>query len=97
MSDLMMCWCGHAAEEHNYTPSGCGGTHCLHDATDYGAPNCPRNCGEYMPADTLILSEATTGELTELWYALPVPEGDENAAALLRRIGEELTRRGVTE
>lgn len=45
------CVCGHPAEEHNYSPSGCGTTHCLHDVDDYGAPNCEHGCREYLTAD----------------------------------------------
>lgn len=43
------CWCGHPASEHNYTPSGCGTTHCLHDS-EYGEIRCEAYCREFYPA-----------------------------------------------
>jgi hypothetical protein len=42
------CTCGHDAVEHNHSPSGCGTTHCQHDADgDTGLSYCP--CREYEP------------------------------------------------
>ena len=49
MKEFPGCTCGHSAEEHNHSPSGCGTTHCQHDSNDYGIPNCQMGCREYEP------------------------------------------------
>jgi len=48
-TDNRTCHCGHDETDHNYTPSGCGSTHCMVD-NEYGgyAPTC--SCREYWPA-----------------------------------------------
>lgn len=47
--DDRTCHCGHDETDHNYTPSGCGSTHCMVD-NEYGgySPTC--DCREYWPA-----------------------------------------------
>jgi hypothetical protein len=47
-TDPTDCHCGHPSEDHAYTPSGCGSTHCMVD-NEYGgySPTCP--CREYDP------------------------------------------------
>lgn len=46
------CECGHSSEEHHYSPSGCGGSHCEyggvcecgHYELDHTFPGCGEEC-----------------------------------------------------
>lgn len=47
------CVCGHASEEHHYSPSGCGTSHCEyggmcecghHESNHWGFPSCGEDC-----------------------------------------------------